>query len=369
MVAHMTSIGMEGLGRNGTPRQMEKQAIRAMHEPQRRDRARREVTAIGDRWSHLLGCFADGAEVVPEAIAPELVPVVADEETGYLFRMATLLWSVPVSRGFGRRIRFLVRDRSNGKLVGILAIGDPVFNLRARDGWIGWTVDDRRSRLVNVMDAYVVGAVPPYSQILGGKLVGSLIGAREISTEFSSRYGGRQGIISQTVKDAKLVLVTVTSALGRSSIYNRLRLPGLVEWQRIGRTEGWGHFQVPDSVFDDMRALLAADGHAYACGHQYGDGPNWRMRVIRVALEQIGLNPDLLLRHGVAREVFAMPLAEKWREFLQGRSRKCAIRRPSAEVIGRACLERWVIPRADRRPEFRTWTRSDSEKLLRAAVE
>ena len=66
-------------------------------------------------------------------------------------------------------MRFLVRDRSNDKLIGIFALGDPVFNLKARDEWIGWDVNDRRDRLVHVMDAFVVGAVPPYAQLAQGR--------------------------------------------------------------------------------------------------------------------------------------------------------------------------------------------------------
>ena len=42
--------------------------------------------------------------------------------------------------GFGRRLRFLVWDDSNGKLIGILAIGDPVFNLSVRDNSSAGTV-------------------------------------------------------------------------------------------------------------------------------------------------------------------------------------------------------------------------------------
>ena len=52
---------------------------------------------------------------------------------GDLFRAATLLWSVPVSRGYGRRMRYLVMDESNNKLIGLFALGDPVFNLKSRD--------------------------------------------------------------------------------------------------------------------------------------------------------------------------------------------------------------------------------------------
>jgi Druantia protein DruA len=38
-----------------------------------------------------------------------------------------------VSRGYGRRMRFLIWDQSNEKLIGLIVLGDPVFNLRVRD--------------------------------------------------------------------------------------------------------------------------------------------------------------------------------------------------------------------------------------------
>ena len=45
---------------------------------------------------------------------------------------------------------------------------------------------------------------------------------REIVDEFRLRYAGTPGIISRKDKNPHLVAVTTTSALGRSSIYNRL---------------------------------------------------------------------------------------------------------------------------------------------------
>jgi hypothetical protein len=77
-----------------------------------------------------------------------------------LFRLAALTWSVPVSNGFGRRLRYLVWDNHNNKLIGIIAIGDPVFNLSVRDTLIDWDAKARGERLVNLMDAYVLGAGP-----------------------------------------------------------------------------------------------------------------------------------------------------------------------------------------------------------------
>ena len=79
-----------------------------------------------------------------------------------------------------RRLRFLVYDNSTGKLMGLFGLGDPVFSLSARDQWIGWTKEDRRKRLVHVMDAFVLGAVPPYNQLLVGKLIAMLVASNEV---------------------------------------------------------------------------------------------------------------------------------------------------------------------------------------------
>ncbi len=337
-----------------------KEMIRAAHAYQRTCYMEREVRMLGSKWPRLMEHFADGHEVAPASIDPHLEAVDSEKESGDLFRFATTLWSAPVSRGFGRRMRYLVRDRSNGKLIGIFALGDPVFNLKARDQWIGWDVDNRRKHLTGVMDAYVVGAVPPYAQLLGGKLVASLMGSNEVSQAFHRKYGDTMGIISGEKKRARLALITVTSALGRSSIYNRLHLreqpfdtssPMMIKLERIGETSGYGHFHLPDELFERLRRLIGQEDHTYYKGYQFGDGPNWRMRVARVGLQTLGLNPDLV-RHGIRREVYAMPLTHNFRHVLKGEARRFTDKRPSAKEIAAAALERWILPRAESRPEY-----------------
>jgi hypothetical protein len=102
-----------------------------------------------------------------------LVKPKSDDEL--LFRYACAHWSIPVSSGYGRRLRFLVKDESNGKLIGLFGLGDPVYSMRARDEWIKWDSSAKKERLYNVMDAYVLGAVPPYASLLCGKLVAMLV--------------------------------------------------------------------------------------------------------------------------------------------------------------------------------------------------
>ena len=366
ILRHFEALDLPGLGSGNAS--LTKEAIRAIHAHQRRENYLHEQAAFGRKWPKLLAHFADGNEVEPSKIAPELEPVESDHESGYLFRLATLLWSVPVSHGYGRRMRYLVCDKQNGKLIGIFALGDPVFNLQARDKWIGWDVNDRRARLVHVMDAFVVGAVPPYSHLLGGKLVAALIGSAEVSRDFATRYSQSTGIISQQQKAPRLALVTVTSALGRSSLYNRLKLnemtpsgrPGktLVELQQIGKTQGYGHFQLSNELFERVREILSREGHPYADGHQYGQGPNWRMRVMRAGLQTLGLDQELV-RHGIVREVYAMPMAEEWRGFLCGQVGDLRLERPTAATIAAAALEKWVLPRAERRSEYAAFRREN----------
>src|SRR5262249_23759063 len=144
-----------------------------------------------------------------------------------IFRLATLIWSVPVSNGFGRRLRYLVRDHQNGKVAGIIALGDPVFNLRVRDQKIGWSAATRGERLTNLLDAYVVGAVPPYNQLLVGKAIACLLRSRDIYEDFRTKYGSLSGLISEKNKRSRLLAITTSSSLGRSSIYNRLKLDGI----------------------------------------------------------------------------------------------------------------------------------------------
>ena len=349
-------------GSNG--KEQTKETIRELHIPQRQERSQAESALLSKHGQRLLTYFADGHEINPSRITPKLVLVnKADSMEGYLFRIATLFWSVPVSKGYGRRMRYLVLDEYNEKLIGILALGDPVFNLRCRDQWIGWNVHQRQERLSFVLDAYVLGAVPPYSALLGSKLVGSLIASSEIRDDFRKKYGNQAGLISKVKKDAHLVLATTTSALGRSSVYNRLRLPDLVEFLKIGTTEGWGHFLVTDEVFKQVRLVLKEHKDPYYDNYKYGQGPSWRLRALRKACTLLNMDSDLLC-HGIKREAYAIPLARNWRQILLGLENNPDSPDNSCLAIGASAVNRWVIPRAERCPDWVRWRRSDTWQAL-----
>lgn len=341
-----------------------KEVLRALHRKQRSQRLREQSSFVKEAFPRLQVYFASGPEVKPSSITPRLEVVPSAGDFAELFRLASLTWSIPVSVGYGRRLRFLVWDDYNSRLMGLIALGDPVFNLRPRDIEIGWQASDRKERLVNVMDAYVLGALPPYNMLLGGKVVASLIRTKEVRDAFRAKYSRTTGVISKQRKNASLVIVTTTSALGRSAVYDRLVLGGVRYFEPVGFTEGWGHFHVPNRLFSDMRRYLELVGHPYSSDHGFGEGPNWRLRTVRAVLESIGMDGDLL-RHGIRREVFLCKLAKNAYNVLNGTARSPVYPNLlNVDEVAALAIERWVIRRSLTRPEYQLWHRSTIKAML-----
>jgi hypothetical protein len=341
------------------PPSLDKDGYRRFHQGQREEKLAENRSWLDKNQTGLMKWFADGATITPSAIVPELELVKSDTWQSSLFRMASLYWQVPVSNGYGRRMRFLVWDRGHDKLVGIFALGDAVFNQAARDAYIGWDHHRRSESLVNLMDAYVLGALPPYSHLLGGKLVASLIRTREVVDAFDDRYGESVGLISHKKKRARLLAVTTTSALGRSSIYNRHQLSGRKIFEPIGYTSGWGHFHFSGRIFDELRKYLEYMEDDYAAAFEFGSGPNWRIRVIRRALDRLGMDPALV-RHGFVREVFIAKIAKNAEAILRGDNMRVLYGGlPTVREVASAALERWVLPRSERDKRYLDWRASD----------
>lgn len=338
-----------------------KEQLRLAHSQQRMallEDSRPFIESIED-WA--ITQFANGDEVDPREIDPYVVAATTQRDID-LFRYAALQWSVPVSQGYGRRTRFLLVDRSNDKLMGIFALGDPVIAQAARDAAIGWTKEQRMSRLYNVLDAFVLGAVEPYRQLLGGKMAALATLSNEVRGHIHRKYAGTTSEILAVQRDPTPVLITTSSALGKSSVYNRVTFKGHLMLRSVGYTKGYGHFQFSEDLFAEMRALvrIAAESDETRARQdqspKYGSGPNWRFRVIRTALELLDI-PEDALKHNVQREVFLAPTALNWDEYLRGETDEIhSIDLPISE-LGEHYRERWAIGRAQRMPGYRLWAR------------
>ncbi len=357
----VSSLAQQGFTIQGNriipPSVDDKEKLRQLHQIAVQHRIEQASRNLKNYEPRLLKRIASGSEIHPENIAPRLVEVQPDSEDELLFRYASLHWSIPVSSGYGRRLRFLVIDEQNEKLIGLLGLSDPVFSLKGRDEWIGWTHDARRERLHHVMDAFVLGAVAPYSLLLCGKLVALLAASNEVRAAFQRKYGQRQSLIRERQVDGRLALLTTTSALGRSSLYNRLRYKEQPLYYSVGFTQGSGDFHFSNGIYQAISEFTAQNCTPTAKQMRWGKGFRNRREIIRKCLAQLGLSSDWIY-HGVKREIFVVPLAHNTRQFLRGEEQTLEVfNQPAADLFA-WFRERWLLPRARHDLRYTTYTSS-----------
>jgi len=358
----ITSLRSQGFrvhaDRISLPHDIDKDGIRALHRDAVAHRREAAGRYLAKKEHSLLEWIADGATLCVEQIDPILIEVQPDSVEELVFRYAALHWEIPVSSGYGRRLRFLVVDQSNDKLMGIIGLGDPVFALAPRDRWIGWNASDRRQRLHHVIDAYALGAVPPYSHLLSGKLVALLAASTEVRERFKDKYGGKPAVISGSKRPGDVALITTTSALGRSSVYNRLRFHRDTVYHRVGFTKGSGDFQFLNGMYEEIARFAGETLTPTAKNDLWGTGFRNRREVVKKTLAALGLKQDFLY-HGVEREIFVVPTAANSCEFLQGKAVELQYFNRSVADLVSWYRTRWLVPRAERQPEFRSFRRED----------
>jgi len=336
------------------PKILNKEKLRDLHSSAVGHKIEKSKNSLARFEGRLLQRLAVGSQVIPEKIVPRIVEVEPNSENELLFRYASLHWSIPVSSGYGRRLRFLVIDQQNDKLIGLLGLSDPVFSLKARDEWVGWNSEKRKASLRHVMDAFVLGAVPPYSFLLCGKLVAMLSASNEVRNAFKKKYNGQVSRIRKEQLDARLALVTTTSALGRSSIYNRLKYGDLHLFKSVGFTQGFGEFHFSNGLYEPIFEYATRWCEPTDRKKRWGKGFRNRREVVRKCLAKIGLSKAWRI-HGIQREVFVAPLAKNTKEFLRGEHSRLLWHDNSVEELFEYFRERWLIPRSLRDERYKTW--------------
>jgi hypothetical protein len=286
------------------------------------------------------GYIAHPSDIDIAKINPYLVTVESKVEHQRLWAYATSHWSVPVTVGYGRRIRYFIFDRQNDKLIGIVGLCDPVIGLGVRDEEsIGWTKDQKMQRLYNCMTAYILGAIPPYNRVLCSKLVALTLMFPQVREDFYQKYQNSPSVITGENKKPYLVYIDTLGAFGKSAIYNRL-----TNWEFINYTKGQSHLHitangswelirkvVPDDVFDT---------------YKFGEGPNWKMRILKRGLRELGLSENML-SIGWQRGYYRCTLAENWQEYLLGDANQLEWKNFTQKDLISYWHERWVAPRLD----------------------
>lgn len=252
--------------------------------------------------SHMI----DGAALDVAKIKPSLRIVTTGSVEERLFRWWNLTWwSLPYERAYGRQMRFVVWDEYHDAPIGLIGLQSPILSWSVRDSFLGISSEKRDFWVNQSMNAQRLGALPPYSYVLGGKLVASLMTSDSVRNAFEKKYVGTKTVMQGRVLPARLLFITTTGAFGKSIIYDRLKHRGDEVARMIGMTQGSGTFHIPNELYEELVGYLTSLGVDTKRG--YGAGPSKKMRLIGQALKTLGIAHGT--KHGVKRAVYLFPLA------------------------------------------------------------
>lgn len=341
-----------------------KDEIRSRHDESRLARLRESQKWIRDAWRKRAHRFANGSDISPQDIRPTFIEVKTTEHHD-LFRLGRFTWSLPYSRGYGRRLRFLVIDEFNGALMGILGLQSAPIDFTPRDRNISYP-EGRKVELVNqTMDIFTLGAIPPYNNLLAGKLIVYAAASQEVYQAYKSRYDGQETQMEHNVIPSHLVMLTTTSAFGRSSIYNRVTYSkssnrdSRTVAMPLGYTKGFGNFHL-DSLYPDLKHFLFQQGSLVSPGFGSGPKPVWQN--ITRTLRMLNVNRSGL-KHGIQREAWYIPLAKNAWEYLNGEVDTPNYYDTSFSELADWWKNRWLLPRSERVTDWQDWRK---ESLLQS---
>lgn len=207
----------------------------------------------------------------------------------------------------------------------------------------------------SILELNVCGAIPPYNEILGGKLAALLAISPKVVFDYKKRYGKRPSEIASRMKGKKVIRPANLIYVGTTSLYtvgasqyNRLKLPAgflrpgspEIKWQRLkvkiedeapqdedlaqGRTKGYGTLHISRVTLQALEEATHANDvlNVY---HAFGEGPSPKLRIIRQALDSL-FQPghrsatDEMSRHEMSRLVYGAWIATNGPALFKGKA-------------------------------------------------
>ena len=354
IILHMTASGFT-VNPHLKPKRYTSQAYRDVQRKARDEQIRASAAFIRAKEDAARSMCRDGADIDPARISLEIRVVEPGTAEADLFRWWNLTWwSMPYQTAYGRQIRLLLWDRQHDAPFGLVSLQSPVLRMGARDSYLG--IDRSNAELwANMsMSAQRVGALPPYNELIGGKMAALSMTSDEVRTIYRRRYEGRATVMKGRILEPKLMFLTTSSAFGPSSMYDRLTYRGDLAAVPIGFTSGDGTFHLPADLTRKLYATMEAlDVRTKTT---YGNGPSRKLKIFKQAFRHLGLSG--FQRHGIRRQVYLFPLATNLRNVITRGRRPLWVHRSLEDIEG-YWKDRWAIGRSRRTAAWKKFRASD----------
>lgn len=238
----------------------------------------------------------------------------------------------------------------------------------------------------SLMELNVCGAIPPYNEVLGGKLVALLATSPQVIHDYKERYSDKASMIASRLKGenvirpADLVYIGTTSLyyVG-SSQYNRLKIPSGVfnsdfdiVWKKLGMTIGFGTMHISKAT---TLSLTEATSDGFnRINHVFGEGASPKMRLLTMSIRELleSTNEDSkdFSKHSMSRIVYGACLASNTLDYLLGKAdapeyyTDIEYYQEGTEKIINYWRERWLRSRLNYDPIFERIRSFNKETLL-----
>src|SRR3989338_8542766 len=297
--------------------------------------------------------MVDGKELDVTKIDPVLVEVKPGTKWETLFRWWNLVWwSLPYEKSYGRQMRFVLWDRYHKAPMGLIGLQSPILSWGVRDQYLGIGATDRDFWINQSLNAQRLGALPPYNNLLGGKLVAAMMSTDYVRRKFKEKYAKIKTLMKDRSIPADLLFITTTGAYGKSCVYSRFKMNGVEMAKFLGYTNGTGSFHIPNFLYEDL--ILYLKKLHYDVQRGYGNGPSRKVRLIDQALTLLGFKNGI--NHSIKRSVYLFPFAKNINAVIN-KGEKPQWNKRSQKQVADFWKQRWAIPRAEKDKRYQEFSK------------
>ena len=261
-----------------------------------------------------------------------------DNETWTLVRR--LIHTMEFTANPGRNLKFFVKDKVTGKLLGVICLGSDVTSLGARDKYIGWSLDNKfkDGKLKHTAIGTTICCAQPLGyNFLGGKLVAALVTSSTIRDAWKKLYG-------QT-----LVGMSTTSLYGIHSMYNSIPL-----WRTMGKSVGRIALKPDDATYevwhDWVRENMKSEYKKATTQKEGVSGPptGVKQKTINLIFKAVGIKASDY-EHGFQRGIYYADMYENGKEFLRGEIEEKDLKMKQKYSEDSDYIMKWWKPKAIKR--------------------
>ena len=261
-----------------------------------------------------------------------------DNETWTLVRR--LIHTMEFTANPGRNLKFFVKDKVTGKLLGVICLGSDVTSLGARDKYIGWSLDNKfkDGKLKHTAIGTTICCAQPLGyNFLGGKLVAALVTSSVVRDAWKKLYG-------QT-----LVGMSTTSLYGIHSMYNSIPL-----WRTMGKSVGRIALKPDDATYevwhDWVRENMESEYKKATTQKEGVSGPptGVKQKTINLIFKAVGIKASDY-EHGFQRGIYYADMYENGKEFLRGEIEEKDLKMKKKYAEDTDYIMNWWKPKAIKR--------------------